>query len=203
MRDGSGCLNQDDLNGTRGSARASASSSAASAVAPDKRANLYTRHAEEAVNSAALINSAFRKRVVGSAVPRHIEVAPPSGPSTSGGKKARQSITLVQVTQQSAAVMIGFLDVAQKSAGVREYEPVAKQYEARFRTPFETTREEYEGLTRELTGMLTTLGYQLVPDEPRDEPRSAPAPEATDRKPFLIAGALVLLAVLALILTRL
>lgn len=169
---------------------------------PRAAANLYTLHAEQAVNAAELINSAFRKRVVGSVVPRRLEVAPPSGPSTSGGKKARQSITLVQTVQPGTAVMIGFLDVAQKSLGVRAYELVAKQYEARFHNAFETTQPEYEELTRELTGLLTSLGYQVEADEPREEGRSAPSPAVRDKKPFLVAVALVVLAIVALVLTR-
>jgi hypothetical protein len=141
--------------------------------------------------------------VHGSAVPRYVEVASPSGPSTSGGKKARQSITLVQASSQAPAVMIGFLDVAQKSAGIREYELVAKQYEARFRLAFETGREDYQALTKDLAGMLTTLGYKLVPDEPREEgPSSAPAPVTDNKKAFIIAGAVLLGALLCLLLTR-
>jgi hypothetical protein len=184
----------------------------ASPVAPKDRAQLYTRNAGEALNAAELINTALKKRVIGSVVARRVEVAPPSGPSTSGGRKARQSITLVQTApgartspQQAAAVMIGFLDVAQKAANVREHELVAKQYEARFRSPFETTKEEYQELTKDLLGMLATLGYKLVADEPREDDRiSAPSPEpaVTSKKPFVIAAGVVVFALLCLLLTR-
>jgi hypothetical protein len=193
-------VSQEKVNGG-----ANAQASAASSVAPKERAQLYTHNAEEGLNAAELINSAVKKRVVGSVVPRRVEVAPPSGPSTSGGRKARQSITLIQTSQQAASVMIGFLDVAQKTAGVREYELVAKQYEARFRSAFETTKEEYQELTKDLTGMLLTLGYKLVPDEPRDDGRSsmpAPEPVPSSRKPFAIAAGLVVFALLGLLLTR-
>lgn len=177
----------------------------ASPIAPKDRAQLYTRNAAEALNAADLINSALKKRVLGSTVPRYVEVAPPSGPSTSGGKKARQSITLAQTAQQAPAVMIGFLDVAQKTAGVREYQLVARQYEARFRVAFETSDDEYQALTKDLTGMLVTLGYNLVADEPREDGRSsAPSPEPTtsNRKPIIIAVAMVAVALLCLLLTR-
>jgi hypothetical protein len=184
----------------------------ASPVAPKDRAQLYTRNAGEALNAAELINTALKKRVIGSVVARRVEVAPPSGPSTSGGRKARQSITLVQASlgsppspQHAAAIMIGFLDVAQKVANVREYELVAKQYEARFRSPFETTKEEYQELTKDLLGMLATLGYKLVADEPREDERiSAPSPEPalSGNKPFMIAAAVVAFALLGLWLTR-
>lgn len=183
--------------------------SGASSIAPDKRAHLLTSHAQEAVNSAELINSAFKKRVVGAAIPRRVEVAPPSGPSTSGGKKARQPITLVQPAVQAPAVMIGFLDVAQKSAGLRDYELVAKQYEGRFRAGFDTTKEEYEALRKDLTGMLETIGFKVEKDEPREvevrapEDASAqPGAAAASYKPFYIAGGIVAAALLMLLLTR-
>lgn len=177
--------------------------STASVPAPERRGQVYTHNAEEGLNAAELINDALRKRVIGGVAPRHVEVAPPSGPSTSGGKKARQSITLVQTSQPAPAVMIGFLDAAHKTAGIREYEVVAKQFEARFRSAFETTRDEYQVLTKDLTGMLVTLGYKLVPDEPREDGRSSlpPAPKE-EGKPLAIALALVGVALLALLLTR-
>jgi hypothetical protein len=175
----------------------------ASSIAPDKRAHLLTSHAQEAVNAAELINSAFKKRTLGSAVPRRLEVAPPSGPSTSGGKKARQPITLVQPALQAPAVMIGFLDVAQKSAGLRDYELVARQYEGRFRASFETTKDEYQALCRDLTGMLETLGFGVVADEPREDERvTAPPTPAANKQPFYIAAGVLALAVLVVLLTR-
>lgn len=175
----------------------------ASSIAPDKRANLLTSHAQEAVNAAELINSAFKKRTLGSAVPRRLEVAPPSGPSTSGGKKARQPITLVQPALQAPAVMIGFLDVAQKSAGLRDYELVARQYEGRFRASFETSKDEYQALCSDLTGMLETLGFRVVADEPREEERvAAPATPTANKQPFYIAAGVLVMAVLVVLLTR-
>jgi hypothetical protein len=162
-----------------------------------------TSHAQEAVNAAELINSAFKKRTLGSAVPRRLEVAPPSGPSTSGGKKARQPITLVQPALQAPAVMIGFLDVAQKSAGLRDYELVARQYEGRFRASFETTKDEYQALCRDLTGMLETLGFGVLADEPREDERvTAPPTPAANKQPFYIAAGVLALAVLVVLLTR-
>jgi hypothetical protein len=179
------------------------SASNASSPAPERSGLVYTHNAEEGLNAAELINSALRKRVLGSVAPRHVEVAPPSAPSTSGGKKAKQSITLVQTSQPAPAVMIGFLDPAHKTAGVREYDLVVRQFEARFHSAFETTRDEYQALIKDLTGMLTTLGYKLVPDEPREDGRSSlPAPPKDERKPLAIALAVVGVALLALLLSH-
>jgi hypothetical protein len=216
LNEGEGCFLS--AQGSSGSGRDSkehaqdevaAHATGASSIAPDKRAHLLTSHAQEAVNSAELINSAFKKRVVGSALPRRVEVAPPSGPSTSGGKKARQPITLVQPAVQAPAVMIGFLDVGQKVAGLRGYELVSKLYEGRFRAGFETSKDEYEALRKDLVGMLETLGFKVVSDEPREVEARGPEEEAVQAaaapasyKPFYIAGGIVAAALLLLLLTR-
>lgn len=182
---------------------AKAPASAAISPAADHSGRVYTQNAEEGLNAAELINSALKKRVIGEVTPRYVEVLPPSGPSTSGGKRAKQSITLVQTSQPAPAVMIGFLDAAQKTAGIRDYEVVAKQFEARFRFAFETTREEYQALTEDLRGMLATLGYKVVADEPREDGRSSlPAPPKDERKPLAIALAVLVVALLGLLLGR-
>lgn len=180
----------------------------AGVVAPEKRGQIYTMHAFEGVNAAELINSALKKRLVGNALPRRVEVAAPSGPSTAGGRKARQSITLVPISGQSQAIMIGFMDVAQKSAGVRDYELVARQYKTRFRSRFEASAEEYQGMVKDLTGMLGTLGFKLVREEQREDGKNsdatslAPREESKTQRNLLIAAGVVIVALVALLLLR-
>jgi hypothetical protein len=177
-------------------------------VAPEKRGQIYTAHAFEGVNAAELINSALKKRLVGNALPRRVEVAAPSGPSTAGGRKARQSITLVPISGQGPAIMIGFLDVAQKTAGVRDFELVAKQYKARFHSRFETSEQEYQGMVKDLTGMLSTLGFKLVREEQREDGKNsdatslAPREQSNLQRNLLIAAGVVIVVLLALLLLR-
>ena len=181
----------------------------AGVVAPEKRGQIYTMHAFEGVNASELINSALKKRVVGKALPRRVEVAAPSGPSTAGGRKARQSITLVPVSGQGQAIMIGFLDVAQKTAGLRDYELVARQYKARFRSRFETSHEEYQGMIKDLTGMLTTLGFKLIKEEQREEGKNSDTASLSPREQtggnrnvLLIAAGAVIVVLIALLAAR-
>lgn len=189
-------------------AKAQPESQTPGVVAPEKRGQIYTLHAFEGVNAAELINSALRKRVVGGAAPRRVEVAAPSGPSTAGGRKARQSITLVPVSGQGQAIMIGFLDVAHKTAGIRDFELVAKQYKARFREKLQIGSDEFQVMLKELTGMLATLGFRLVKDEPREDGRYsdagslAPNDGVGGRNVLLAAAGLVIVVLLALLLAR-
>jgi hypothetical protein len=139
------------------------------AVPAQKRAQVYTRVAHQAVNAAELLNLGLHKKTIGARDPRHIEVSEPSGPSTGGGKRARQSITLVPISGEGGVLMCGWLDVAHKLADVRSYDEVAEQYKQRFGSRFEPTAHEYERLMDDLRGMVEQLGFRLIEEEEEDE----------------------------------
>lgn len=128
---------------------------------------IYTVMAQQGVDAAQVVNTAMHKRVVGTLTPRRVEVIAPHGPSTSGGKKARQSITLTPVAGGSAAVVFGFLDVAAKSFEVRPHALVSQQFKARFGEAFEASPEEYAALVKDLGKILGTLGFK--PAELRED----------------------------------
>jgi hypothetical protein len=176
------------------------------------RGQIYTVMAREGINAAEVVNTALKKREIGKETPRRVEVIAPHGPSTSGGKKARQSITLAPVSGQGGALMCGFLDVAQKHVEMRDYALVAEQYRKRFGTRFDATAEEYGALVTQLSGILETLGFKVVAEAP-SEGAAASGPEAsgesedsaeefqltgTERAKlaWLAAGALLLIALL-------
>jgi hypothetical protein len=173
-------------------------------AAPTKQ--IYTMLAREGVNAAELINTALRKRTVGKAVARRVEVIAPHGPSTSGGRKARQSITLVQVSGTGPAIMIGFLDVAQKTAQLRDHAAVAQQYRARFGGELDITEQEHAELVKALSGMLGTLSFKISHGQDAEEQEHASEAPGGRRAPtlpkllILAAGTLVVIAVIALLL---
>jgi hypothetical protein len=128
---------------------------------------IYTVMAQQGVDAAQVVNTAMQKRLVGKLAPRRVEVIAPHGPSTSGGKKARQSITLVPAAGGGAAIVFGFLDVAAKSFEVRSHAQVSQQFKARFGEPFEATPEEYAALVKDMGKILGTLGFK--PAELRED----------------------------------
>lgn len=172
------------------------------------RGQIYTVLAREGVNAAELINTAFKKKEVGKVAPRRVEVVAPHGPSTSGGKKARQSITLVPVSDTGGKFVIGFLDVGQKLAELRDYPVVAEQYRARFGSRLEITAPEYEAMTKDLTGLLGTLGYRVEAAEEEAAKEDKEPAEfdqggmSTTKLVAIGAGALVVCALIALTLLR-
>lgn len=157
---------------------------AAPAPAPaDTRKQIYTVLARQGINAAEVVNAAMQKRTLGTTTPRRVEVIAPHGPSTSGGKKARQSITLAPAAGQGASIVFGFLDAGAKTFEVRPYPLVAQQYRQRFGESFDASADEYEALGKDLGRILSTLGFKLAEakDEPEDERRAAkPVAGASD-----------------------
>jgi hypothetical protein len=139
---------------------------------------IYTVLAQQGVDVAKVVDSAMHKRVLGTRTPRRVQVVAPHGPSTSGGKKARQSITLAPVSGGGAAVVFGFLDVAAKTFELRPFALVAEQFRARFGEPFEATSDEYAALSKDLGKVLGTLGFR--PAEPRPGSATTAATELAD-----------------------
>jgi hypothetical protein len=146
---------------------------AVSAVPAQKRAQVYTQMAHQAVNAAELLNKGLHKKTVGKKDPRHLEVSEPSGPSTGGGKRARQSINLVPISGEGGVIMCAWLDVAQRAADIRPYDEVEEQFKRRFGGKFDVTPDEYRILMKDLEGMLEQLGFQLVQFEDEDEEAGA------------------------------
>lgn len=177
-------------------------------AAPKKAAPngaMYTMLAREGINAAGMINAALSKRTLGKTTPRRLEVAAPIGQSTGGGKKARQSVTLVAVSGDGAAVMCGWIDAAQKLGELRDYKEVAKQYQTRFGMRFDIPIEEYKALMTDLENILKTLGFQMVTEEEEDDeaPAGAAAGEGSSVVKTLlwVAAAAVVGGVIALVLS--
>jgi hypothetical protein len=173
-----------------------AQTSAVKAAAPA----MYTMLAREGIHAAQLLNAALAKRTVGKSMPRRLEVAAPIGQSTSGGKKARQALTLVAISGEGPSVMCGWIDAAQKTGELREYRALAEQYEARFGVHFEATALEYSALLKELENMLLPLGFRVQHEEFEASipPQARPTPWKTVA---WVLGAAAFGALIALLLS--
>jgi hypothetical protein len=147
--------------------------SAAGAVPAAKRGAIYTMTAREGLNAAEMVNATLARKTVGKATPRRVEVAAPDGPSTSGGKRARQTIRLVPATGAGAPVMCGFLDVGQKAVELRGYANVSRQFKERFGNNLDITLEEYNTLLKDLEATFGVFQYSVT-HEPDD---AVPAPQ--------------------------
>ncbi len=177
-------------------------------IAKDKRAT-FTINAAAGFNAAEIVNVAFAKRTVGSAAPRRLEVVEPDGPSTAGGKRARQTIRLVATDGGAAPLMVGALDASQRTVELRSYLTVRAQYEERFQQPIDITPEDYTRLGKELQATLTVFKYTFTVESAdasdtraqlaRDPDASAHAPKRAPLLNLALLGAVaVIIAAVAL-----
>jgi hypothetical protein len=177
------------------------------------RGPIYTMTAAQGANAAELINAGLAKKTVGKALQRRIVVAPPDGPSTQGGKHARQTITLAAVEGQHAAVMCGWLDVAQKTAGLRDYRAVADQFKARTGKPLDVTAEEYLSIINELEKFMSIIKVSVTHEQVDSVQKAAavaqkiasvaPEAEPPSRTLLVVVGAAILVAAIGMVIALL
>jgi translation initiation factor IF-2 len=142
-------------------------------IAKDKRAATYTVNAREGFNAAEVVNAAFGKRAIGSTTPRKLEVVEPDGPSTAGGKRARQTIRLVALHGNAAPLMCGTLDASQRAVELRSYATVRAQFEERFNQALDISADDYARLCKDLQATLTVFRYTFtVEDAEANETRA-------------------------------
>jgi hypothetical protein len=181
-------------------------------VAKDKRAATYTINAREGFNAAEVVNAAFGKRALGTTTPRRLEVIEPDGPSTAGGKRARQTIRLVPLAGSAAPLMVGSLDASQRAVDLRSYATVRAQYEERFSQPLDISGDDYTRLCKDLQATLSAFKYTFTIENAeatdtrakltRSVPESlAPAPRAKLLNVLLLGAVAVVIAAVALAMT--
>jgi len=197
--------NSGSSNGAAANIEPAAQPAARAVAAPipaAKMGAIYTATAAQGFDSATLINAAMANKHVGKTVQRRVVVAEPDGPSTSGGKHARQTITLAPVTAgQGGTVMCGWLDVAKKMAGLRDFRAVSDQYKGRYGAVLDITAEDYLGIVRDLEGLMKTIGVVATHEitEPAKQAAKVaeniaePEPEEPAIKPTAMVLAAVLL----------
>jgi hypothetical protein len=171
-------------------------------IAKEKRAATYTINAREGFNAAEVVNAAFGKRALGSTTPRRLEVVEPDGPSTAGGKRARQTIRLVAIQGSAAPLMCGSLDASQRAVELRSYAAVRAQYEGRFNQPLDISPDDYTRVCKDLQATLSVFKYTFTVEnaEPtdtraqlsRDPGASEDAPARTPFLNVILLGAVAL-----------
>lgn len=153
-------------------------------------------------NSSALLAEEFRRalssKMYGRGPHRVLRIDEPEGPSTAGGKLARQAISLVPRKGNGPSLVCGWVDVAKREAQLRNYEAVAKRYESHHGEPLEMQPEEYERFlhdVEEVLGKAVIRVRIIVPEEQQGAVRiSAPAPVRRTGVPMVWVLVLAMLA---------
>ncbi len=117
-----------------------------------------TMFATHAALFAERLRDRFAKKIYGRTPHRVLRIDEPEGPSTAGGKLARQSISLIPRRGTAPSIVCGWVDVARKEAQLRGHESVARRYEAHHGTPLDLAEEDYERCIDDLVEALTAGG---------------------------------------------
>ncbi|AKJ01918.1 hypothetical protein [Archangium gephyra] len=139
-----------------------------------------TMFATHAALFAERLKDRFSKKIYGRTPHRVLRIDEPEGPSTAGGKLARQPISLVPRRGSAPTIVCGWVDVARKEAQLRGHEAVAKRYEAHHGTPIDIAEEDYERCIDDLSEALTAGGIKVrvvIPEEATTRQASSAAPE--------------------------
>ena len=121
-----------------------------------------TAFAQAALAVSDLLAAKFAGTKFGGSVPRVVKVQAPQGPSTGGGKKARESIVLMPESGDSSqALTAGFIDVGLRAVELRTFEAVAGPYKERFGRVLDLPKPEYEKFIGELKSFLGGEGYVI------------------------------------------
>jgi hypothetical protein len=151
---------------------------------PPPEGDLRTAFSNKAALIADLIKATFSRRSYGRA-PYRLRIDEPDGPSTGGGRQARQPISLVAAMDSAPAVVCGWVDVAKKESQLRSYGVVAKRHKNRYGNDLDITEDEYERFINELVDTLFYGGIKIlvqVPDEP-DPQQQAQAQAQAQQQP--------------------
>lgn len=167
-----------------------------------------TEVAERAVGLAEIFNVSIAVvRVQGTCefIP---ELKMPEGPSTAGGRLARQHITLNPAVASESAVTVGWLDVARRQSLLRTCERLQQIHEERGTgQPFPLDVLSYHAFFNQMHRFLEKMELSPFVEQPTPGSALAPpaiSPQASGRKPMLaillILGVCLLLVVGAAVL---
>ncbi|MCP3166827.1 hypothetical protein [Myxococcus qinghaiensis] len=154
------------------------------AAAAEDGPALRTMFANHSALLAEQLRDALGKKMYGRGPHRVLRIDDPEGPSTGGGKQARQSISLVPRKGTGPSVVCGWVDVSKREAQLRGFEGVAKRYEAHHGEPLELATEEYERFLHDVEDVLVKAVIKvrlIVPEEQAGAGLAAPAARAPAR----------------------
>lgn len=135
-----------------------------------------TLHAQMAFELTDVFGFKFGPLQFGNKRPRKLELSKPDGPSTAGGRVARQNLVLVPAEGSPASpIVVGWVDVTNRRAELRSFRMLGKQFEARHGRGIDLEADAYDKLDQELSGFFS---LQKIDLGRIDASVQAPSPDA-------------------------
>ena len=142
-----------------------------------------THHASQAVALSQLVELKFAKLELGGRTSRSLTISTPDGPSTGGGRQARQSLVLKAPKGKGNDIVCGFIDGARGVAEMRSFVVLDKQNRDRFDKPLDFMRVDYDAFVAEMVKFLTAQGIDARVSNEKLETKKAgtvaPPPRTT------------------------
>jgi hypothetical protein len=159
--------------------------------------NKRTLHAQAAFQFSDVFGYKFANLSFGESPSRRLKLNEPEM-STDGGRKARQSIVLTPEAEGSRTLVCGWVDVPRKTGELRSYNLISQQFEQRYSTPLDISRDEYDRVIRELSSFFK---IQNVQSTVIDAPARIRAPSKAEPSPSAAPlGAMVAMLVIGILI---
>lgn len=129
----------------------------------------------------------------------------PVGPSTQGGKLARQHITLEPDGAQAGSITVGWVDLPKRRASLKTFACLLDAHRARFGSrPFPLDGVGYERFLGLTLGFLKDQGFTIEMERKPTLPTEVAPPDRTGTwvVPLLVLGIFVVGLLLALVFLR-
>ncbi len=134
-----------------------------------------TLHAQQAFELSDVFAFKFGAVRFGTRRPRRLEMSRPDGPSTSGGRQARQNLVLAPTEADGTSpIVVGWVDSGARRAELRSFRTLGKQFQARHGRGIDLEADAYGQLEEELSGFFGMQGIDLAVVDPT----TAPPPDA-------------------------
>lgn len=121
-----------------------------------------TQVAQSAFDFSRYFSGIFDAVRVAGAAPRRPVLVAPEGMSTSGGKRARQSIVLQPDDAMHAAITVGWVDVGERQAMMRSHGALDSIHRERFRgRAFDLEPTSYATFFEQAKSFLMSCGFEV------------------------------------------
>ncbi len=150
-----------------------------------------TMFAQQAVAATEMFEIRYGRRAFGPGA-RTLALGEPDGPSTDGGRKARQPIVLGGADGKH--LVAGFLDVSKLRAEIKPHAVLDAFWQGRYHAPIDVPMSEWAPLVADMNEFFRNMGFEVrlleAPAAPRPVTGAvATAGTAHEGMPFVVWAA--------------
>jgi len=161
-------------------------------VPSDRPEDMMTAVAKRMFTLAEMFGKKLKEVRVTSDVQLKAVMMPPDVASTDGGRKAREPIALVPVTDDKRLPLIcGFVDVAKKTAELRTFRLIERQHQARGQ-PLAVELKSYVAFLQSAEAFLLGEGLKVTMADDVDSVAVPPSPRKGSTAYFVLGVVLML-----------